>query len=300
MDKKVKVKTTTRYNYVYDQEQENWVVSDHFVTEIQTRDEAGHLISEQSFNRDGESGEHNEYLYDDQGRVVEERIYFEDEELAERHTFEYREDGKMSVEHITYQDSYSDQILYTYDSYGNLTERRQMDDEGEVESCETYVYEGELLIKETVIGSEGEFISEAVHAYDDRKNLVETVMRGREEHESIRMVYEYDEKGNRDCVERYNKDGQIVARTTNTFDEKGNIIEIFEEDTITSKTIKFQVDDKGHAVLQEEFNEKEELSHRIERVYDPDGELIESIVYVDRHDQGPDQYYSIKQEFEYF
>lgn len=300
MDRKVKTKTTTRYDYVYDQEREEWVVGNHYVTEVQERDEAGHLISEKSFNRDGELGEHNEYRYNEQGQVIEERIYFEGEELAELHTFEYREDGKMSVEHIEYQDSYRDQIIYSYDAGGNLTERRQVDEDGEVESCEAFVYEGEFLMKETVIGSEGEFVSESVHRYDEQKNLVETLLRGREDHESGRLVYEYDERGNRDCIERFNINGEIIARTTNTFDDKDNIIEIFEEDTTTSKTIKFQVDEQGKIVLQEEFNDKEELNHRIERIYDPEGELIESVVYVDRHDQGPDQYYSIKQAFEYF
>ena len=300
MDKKVKEKTTTRYNYVYNQEKEEWVVANHYVTDIQIRDEAGHLTSEKSFNSEGESGEHNEYRYNEQGQVVEERIYFEGEELAERHTFEYREDGKMLVEHVEYQDSYRDQILYTYDSYGNLVERKQIDDEGEVESCETYVYEGEVLKKETVIDGDGALVSEAVHLYDEEGSMIETQMRGKEDHEEIRVVYEYDEQGNRDCMERFNKAGQIMARTTYTFNEQGVVVEMFEEDTTTSKTIRFQHDEKGNVTLQEEYNDKEELNHRIERMYDPDGELIESIIYVDRHDQGPDQYYSVKQEFTYY
>ncbi len=300
MARKIKTRTTTRYNYAYSQETEAWIVANSHITSMQAFDEAGNMTAEKTFTREGEASEHNEYVYNDKAQLIEELLYFEGNELAERHIFEYREDGKMAKETITYQDSYSDYVTYLYDDLGNLIERRQQDEDGEVESLEQYEYEGELLKKETVYGSEQEFISEAIHTYDDKKNLIETKSRGKEDHEDVRMVYEYDEKGNRDCAERYNKEGQIMARTTFTFDDKGNVIELFEEDTTTSKTTKMQYDDHDNVLLHEEFNDQEELNHRIERVWDEDGELVESMVYVDRHDQGPDQYYCVKQEFEYY
>jgi YD repeat-containing protein len=297
---KIKTKTTTRYNYAYSQEKEEWVVANNHLTMVQTFDEGGHMTSEKSFNRDGESGEHNEYVYNDKGQVLEERIYFEGNELAERHIYTYREDGKVLLEIIEYQDTSADKVHYTYDSFGNLIERKQVDEDEVLESLEQYVYEGEVLKKESVWDGDMQLISEAIHTYDAQGNLTETHTRGQEDHEEVRMVYEYDEKGNRDCAEKFSKDGQIVSRTTFTFNEKGNVIETFDEDTTTSKTTKFQYDEHDNVVLHEEFNDKEELNHRIERVWDESGELMESIVYVDRHDQGPDQYYAVKQEFEYY
>ncbi len=300
MDKKIKAKTTVRHNFVYSDEHEDWIEGEHYITHEQCFNEAGHLLSEKSYNRDGELGEHNEFRYNEQGQLVEECIYFEGNELAEQHVFQYREDGKVEEEKIVYQESYADRVHFTYDGSGHLTERRQEDEDGETESCETYVYEGDLLMQETSLGADAELLSEVRYEYDEQGRLVASYHKGREDHEEYRMVYEYDEQGNRDCVERYDRNGKIAARTTMHHDEKGNVVESFEEDTVSSKTLRFQYDEKGNNVLQEEYNDKEELNHRIERMYTDEGELAESVVYIDRHDQGPDQYYSIKVEVEYY
>lgn len=300
MEKNVKLKKTLRNNYVYSDEQEDWVEGVSYLTQEQRYDVAGHLVEEKSFNRDGEQGEHNEYVYNDQGQLTETLIYYEGNELAERHAFTYGDDGKLLTEKILYQESYADYVYFTYDSNGNLIERRHADEDGEVESQQKYVYDGPRLMQETSLGSEGEMLADIRYEYDENGRLVKSYHKGREDHEEYSMVYEYDEAGNRDCVERYNKDGQIMARTTMTHDAKGNVVESFDEDTAKSSTTKYQYDEKDHNILEEDFNEKEELNYRIERIYDDAGELIESLVYMDRHDQGPDQYYSVRVEFEYF
>jgi YD repeat-containing protein len=300
MDKKVSKRTTTRHNFVYHEDEKNWVEGQYYITNIQELDANGNLLSERSYNRDGESGEHNEYHYNEQGKVVEELIYFDDDELAETHRYEYGENGKVKTESIAYQDGSADSVHYTYDAAGNLLERKQVDEDGEIESLEVYQYNGELLLQESIYNGDKELISDARHSYDEKNNVVETIAWTLERDEQLRTVYEYDEKGNRDCIEYYNGAGQIVARNSYTFDEQGYLTEMIEEDTMSTKTTKFQNDAEGRVLLQEEFNEKEELNHRIERTFNEDGELIESLVYVDRHDQGPDQYYAVRVELEYF
>ncbi len=300
MEKKIKIRKTMRHNYVYDENQKDWVAAHQYVTAIQEYDESGHLLSSKSFNREGDPGEHNEYRYDAAGRVSEELIYFDEGDLAETHRYTYNEKGKVIIEEVLYQDGSHDKAFYTYDSDGNLMERRQEDDEGSVESLESNVYQGGNLIRETVEGSGGDVTSDATHTYDAVNRRTESLVWNPERDEHIRITYEYDERGNPECTEQYNGQGQIVARTTQSYDEKDRVVEILEEDTMATKTTRIQYDDQDRPVLQEEFNEKDELNLRIERTYDEEGELIESLVYVDRHDQGPDQYYAVRVSFEYF
>jgi antitoxin component YwqK of YwqJK toxin-antitoxin module len=299
MEKKIRKKTTTRHNFVYSEEDKNWVEGNHYVTATQEFDINGNLTSQRSFNRDGEPGENNEYSYDEKGRVKEELIYYEDNELAETHRYVYADDGKVLEEQIEYQGGAKDTVTYSYNSSGKLLERKQIDEEGEIESLDKYEYDGELITQESIYNGDNELITDAKHTYDAKGNIVETIALSKERGEKIRTVYEYDEQGRRDCIEHYNGNGQVFARTTYTFDESGNMTEMLEEDTVATKTTKFENDAEGRVTLQEEFNEKEELNHRIERTYDENGELIESVVYVDRHDQGPDQYYATRVSIEY-
>lgn len=300
MDKKVCKRTTTRYNYVYSQEQEQWVVSNQFISDEQEFDVLGNLIVDRSFVADGEISEMNKYRYNEKNLLVEELIYFDANELAETHCYEYGDDNKLSKELVIYQDGTEDIITYKFNSDGMLLQKTQQDSDGEIEHREVYEYSGELLLKQEVYGLGGNMISKTNNTFDEKGNLIESVIWNQEDGNEGRVVHEYDEKGNRECSERYNAAGQIEARTSFTFDEKGNVTKLEEEDTTGSRHTKFENDEKGNAVFQEEYNDKEELNHRIERTYNEDGELIETIIYIDRHDQGPDQYYAVKHEFEYY
>jgi hypothetical protein len=299
MGKKISKRTTNRYNFVYSQEKDQWVVGSNYISAVQEFDMEGHMLKESTFNADGEPEELNEYKYDEQGRLAEELIYFEAKEVAETHRFEY--DGEQLLkEFVFYQDGSEDTISFTYNSEGKLIEKVLIDSDGEMESREKFEYSGELLLHEEVLGPDEQPISDSRYSYDEKGNLIETILWTQEDGELGRIVHEYDENGKRDCTERYNPSGQIVARTTFTLDEKGNVIEMLDEDTSGSKNTKLENDEKGNITFQEEYNEENELNHRIERVFNEEGETMETTVFVDRHGKAPDQYYTIKFEFEYF
>jgi antitoxin component YwqK of YwqJK toxin-antitoxin module len=299
MDKKIKLISTTRVNYLYSEEEKAWIEGHQYVNGTKEYDVNGNLICQKSFNRDQENGEHVEYRYNDLNQVIEELIFFDDDQLAETHRYEYDEQGRVKYESISYQEGSMDHVNYTYHSNGKLHERVQEDEEGTVESREVTEYDGEKLTRESLYDAEGELVSDTRHTYDEKGNLIETIAWTAEHDEQVKISYEYDEKGRRECTETFSGTGQIVARTTVTYDDKDNVIEMLEEDTIATKNTKITYDEKEQAVLQEEFNEQEELNHRIERTYDEEGQLIESLVYVDRHDQGPDQYYAVRVDFEF-
>jgi hypothetical protein len=300
MEKKIKTSTTTRYNYAYKQETEEWVIISQYITNVECYDQAGNVISEQTFNRDGDLGENNEYIFDDQGRLLEEHIYFDGRELAEKHLFEYNENGKIGRKFTEYQDGSRDTTEYTYNNDGLLILKQQFDEEGEEEGREEYEYADKLVVLERITDSFGNTSRETINRYDSEGRLIETIFNSPEETECIRTVHEYDEKGNRDCIEKYQKDGNIISRDSYTFDDKGNAVEMLEETAYaTNKTI-LTYDEKGHAVMQEEYNEKEELNSRIERTWDENDRMIETAIYIDDHGQGPEKYYVVKNAFDYY
>jgi YD repeat-containing protein len=300
MDKKISKRTATKDNYVYSQEQEQWIVETSFLYGLLEYDTRGNVIKEASYNIFGDFDTLNIYKYDEKGFLIEQYIHYDEDEVAETHRMENREDGKPLREFVEYQDGSLDTVTFTYDADGNLLEEVEMDADGIIESHDIYEYSDGKMVHETIYGPDETRMTENTHTYDENGNLVESKLWNSEAGDQGRVVHEYDEKGQRTETLRYNASGQLIARTIFILDEKGNVVELEEEDTTGLRRTKIGMDENGNMILQEETNEAGELNVRIERMYNEDGEQIESSVFIDRHDQTPEVYYTIKYEFEYY
>jgi hypothetical protein len=300
MEKKIRTRTSERSNYVYSQEKDEWVVETTFRNSLQEFDERGNLIKEASYNVMGDLEVLNYYRYDDKGYLIEQIIHFDEDEIAETHRMENREDGKPLKEIVEYADGSVDTVTFNYDSDGNLLEEVEKDSDGIVESHEVYKFQNKKLIHEITFGPENTKMTENFHTYDEKGNLLESSMWNAEDGTLSKVVNEYDDKGQRVETRHYNNAEQLIARSIFTYDEKGNIVELEEEDGTGLRNTKIENDDKGNMTLQEEFSETGELNLRIERTYDEQGQLAESAVYIDRHNQMPEVYYTVTYQTGYY
>ena len=84
------------------------------------------------------------------------------------------------------------------------------------------------------------------------------------------------------------------------FDDKGNIIELHEENQKGMKTTRMTYDDNNNQIKQEEFNREEVLTSSIERSFNADNKIMESVVYTQDPVDGVQQMYAYKYEYEYW
>jgi len=112
-------------------------------------DEAGHLILEIAYTRDGDIADKVEYKYDAAGKLLETSIYGEYNDVLERKELVWSSDDRVMKEIIHYLDGSEDIHEFFYDDKGNLTGMVVKDDEDELELSEKYFYEF-LLVRENI------------------------------------------------------------------------------------------------------------------------------------------------------
>jgi YD repeat-containing protein len=300
MEKKVKKRIATRNNYVYSQDREEWVVETSFLYTKQVFDKHGNLLKDAGYNIFGDFETLNVYQYDEKGNLIEQHIHYDENEIAETHRMENREDGKPLREIVEYADGSVDTVTFSYDDNGYLLEEVEMDADGVVESHEIYEFIKGKMIHEVTFGPEETKMTENFHTYDEKGNLLESKLWNSENGDQGRVVHEYDEKDQRTETLHYNAAGQLIERSIYTYDDKGNVVELEEEDTTGLRRTKFELDGKNNILLQEEHNEAGDLNLRIERSYDEEGQLAETAVFIDRHNEMPEVYYTVVYETEYF
>jgi hypothetical protein len=300
MGKKIRKRSSERSNFVYSQEEDQWVVDTTFLNSLQEYDENGNLLKEANYNAVGDFDTLNYFKYDEKGFLVEELVHIDENEVAETHRVENREDGKPVCETIEYQDGSIDTVTFSYDENGNLVAEKQVDSDGLVESHEVYEYQDGMIVHEAVYGPEETILSENKHTYNEKGKLTETISWNSEEDQEIKVINNYGENDQLIETLRYLASGLLIARSNFTYNEKGVMTDLEEEDQNGIRRTKMETDEKGNMTLQEEYNEEGDLNLRIERSYNEEGEPLESTIYMDRHGNGADVYYTVKYEYEYF
>lgn len=300
MDKKIKLKKTSRVNFGFLEEKNEWLPSSQYVQAITQYDKNGNVLIDVHYSASGETDSKNEFVYDENGFLVREVIYIDDKEIAETHLFENNEKGLPVKEVVEYQEGGRTVVSYAYNDDGKLLEKIISDDDGEVEEIFKNEYSGGNLIREIACDGDNELMEEVKYTFDEENNLIEIISWNREDLEKGKLTHEYNEKGQRICSKTYNCAGQLIARSKMLYNEKGQLFQNEDEDQLGVKITTLSYDNNDNIILQEEYTNEEEVDLRIERVFDDSGELVNSSVYVNRHGQLPDLYYSVNSEFEYY
>ncbi len=262
-------------------------------------DEYGNTLSEETFSPEGELEHKSEYAYDNKGRLVEEILIEEDDFISEHRTSEYDEQGRLYKEQLHYLDDSFDETVYTYNAVGMLISKVTTDSEGEVGNRVDLEYKGALLLSEAEYDADGAVISKKKFSYDEVGNLTEESVEGKEEEFSL--THEYGENGKRLVSRRFDRNGKLVARSTYTYDVKGQAVEIREETVTGIELMKMEYDERGNLLLQETSTEEdEEVLSTVERTYNENDHIVTTHVYINGRGQRAMQDYRIRFEYETF
>jgi antitoxin component YwqK of YwqJK toxin-antitoxin module len=298
MSKKRKTKTLYRYPLSVEDDTAQLDEAKKRMVSFTRYDNLGNVLEELKYNDAEEIEEKYINHYDQKGNLVEELIYISDDDIAEHKSYERDDKGKIIKAFIHYQDGSKDTILYSYNPDGLLIEKKTIDVDGEYESKECAVYEQGKIVKKENFEYE-EKVLEENFIYDDAGDLTEHQKWSIQE-EDVKYINHFDKSGNLIKTLKYNSLDQLIAKTTYTYNEKGQVVEITEELPFGKTITTVRYDDKGNAIEQLEKSENDALNNHVERIYNENNELIRSKIRINYHGRGIDQHYILKYDYEYF
>jgi YD repeat-containing protein len=301
MDKKIKSLSVYRKNVVLKSSTDDALEDEEFlISESLFEPAFGKLVKETQYNGDGQVEQVMSYTYNEKGFLTGEELLDVDGSVLEKRSFEPDDQGRIAREFVHYADGSADRIEYAYDDAGRVVRKERYDDDDALESAENIVYEGEVVVCESVVDAEGEILSETLYIYDDNGRLAEIVSDNREEGLWFTKVYRYDDAGHRQAATTFNQEGEAVERILFENDEKGRPIQIVDENRRQRNTIRMAYDERGEIIFQEEHDLNGELVNSIERSYDADGRLLESHIVVRNRQRGISRNYSLRNEYNFF
>jgi len=305
MDKKIKSVKSIHVDYAMENPsnpaETEWIEKETYTASLNEFDPQGDILKASSYNHDQEIHEFYEYKYNENHKVVEELCYFDEDQVAEHKFIEWDENGLAVSEKIIYQEDGSETTSYfTYNEAKQVIEKRILDQDDELEELDKFEYDGDKLISESKFDCDMKLVYTNKYKFDEKGNMIEYEHSSSDPYEFLRHEYFYNEQGEREKVLKYNYKNMLVEKNIMEFDEQGNLIELFEETQTTKKTTKLYYDDNGNQIKQEEFNEDDEIIISIDRTYDADNQMLESLVFAQNPDDGVQQMYAYRYEYEYW
>ena len=293
-----KLKSTRSYRALHTDGLEEEEIREHeYPYQNSLFDEKGNLLSEETFNRDGELEHKLSYAYDELGRMVEEILMEEDGFISEHRTMQYDEQGRLCREQLHYLDESFDETSLSYSEDNLLVSKATTGSDGETGNRVEFNYNGKLLVSETEYDAEGEIISKKQYESGEGKLISESF---ESSEEKWRMVNEYDENGLRLVSKRYNAKGQLIERSTFSYDEQGRATGIIEETVTGTEKVRMEYDERGNLLVQESLDPEEEVISRIDRAYDEHDRVLTTHVFIDGRGQRAMQDYRIRFEYELY
>jgi len=296
----IKTITINKYDYMLTKPGTDFTDVKPVISSFTEFDKEGHTLTEISYLGDGSIEQQCEYKYNEKGESISEILINDEGFVDEKKSLEYNDKGQLVKEFLFYQDESFDTSEFIYDADGNLLEKVTKDHDGIPESRKEYKYENKHLISEAAFDGEGNIITEVNYVYDENGNETEIKQYVAEDEKRIRSEFAYDDHSRKKEAYAYNTKDELVAKNLYKLDDKGQVIEIVEEDQFSKSNTVIEYDEKGNMVSQLESNEAGELNQRILRKFDENDNLIEVAVTIDKHGVGLNQNYVLHYSYEYF
>lgn len=263
-------------------------------------DAEGRVVVHSSISPEGILLEKIETGYDPEGRIIRESYFVEEDAPTEVKSYEYDEEGKLERELKLYADGSSDITSYRYDSTGILLEKITVDDEKEVDAVEKFDYRESKLTRHEITDSDGNRLLLEEFDYDGKGNLISHIRDDEEAGEYYKMVFKYNEEGQKVAEMLHNDEDELVETTWFELDEKGRVVQTVEESSFSRKVKNFRFDDRGNALGYEETDGKGDTVVVIEHMYDPANNPVASMVFVNGSGRNAGQHYELKYEYEWY
>lgn len=298
MGKKLKELIVFRKDLVLQSSSENELEEREYIFAKTFYDENGNILEEYNYDTRGELAQQYFFSYDENGRMTEKKLLEPDGTIAERKTFRYNEEGKKDHEKIFYIDDSFDTVHLTYEN-DLITEKKTVDEDGDVDSLEKLEYQGKNLVRHIVMDMDNELVSEKTWTYDENNRVIESTEMDANEGITVKRIIEYYDSGNQKEVLVYHDD-ELVQKVLTTEDENQQVVTIIEENKFKKNTIQLKYDSRGNAIEQVETDRKGKLVSKVTREYDEQNRLISSDVFIDGQYRSVSSNYNLRHEYTFF
>lgn len=297
MSKKLIKETSYKTDYLVDSPDDEPKEQQRVMTSYREFDELGNITLDIVYLEDGSIDRKYVNAYD-QKKLIEEKQYYGEDELSEHNTYEYEGD-RLIQSYVHYQDGSKDTVTYKYDEQGLLLSKITVDEDEDMDQLEELVYDQDKLIslKRFEDGDMDSPTLEESWEYDEDGNMIVSVERDYNAERTQKTVYEYDEQGKESEIKVYIND-ELKEKAIFSRNEKGQAVEIIEEQPGQRMRFLQKFDENGNVVEQLVSDRFDNMLYRIRRKYDESNNLLESEVL---KSQAKDAYqmYRITVEHEY-
>jgi hypothetical protein len=263
-------------------------------------DENGTIIFQSSFSPDGLLTEKVVLEYDAAGHVVHETYFVDEGEPSEEKSYEFDENGRVVKQLKHYIDGSADITSFVYNNEGLLAEKITINDEDEVETRETFAYNGNKVIKHEIVDQEENFLLSEEFLYDEKGNLVEHIKDDEDAGEYFKLVTKYNEDGRKLAEMIYNENDTLIETTWFEEDSQGRIVQTVEENSRSRKVKHFRFDNSGNNLGYDETNGNGDKMVVVEHHYDEQNNALSSMVFVNGGGRSMSQHYELKYEYEWY
>ncbi|MBE6694167.1 MAG: hypothetical protein E7589_05335 [Ruminococcaceae bacterium] len=261
--------------------------------EIELFNSAGKPIKTVAYTTDGEYLRHVSYIYDGNGYLIRQEKYNSDEGLLEYFLFENNDKGQAVQQEFYNGDGECERYqLNEYNAQGWISRIDWYLGDGTSNGYSTFEYdENGVRIGESRMNAEGVMVTwkydskgarlssrtewpegnYEIHEYDTNENIILVTSVSVDGSKYI-IAYEYnaDNKKTKSVSHRYDKNGTLTIKTTETYDERGNAIEYdyveyYPEGDIVRKQLR-EFDESGLQIKETDYYNGE-LSYVTNYIY---------------------------------
>ena len=258
-------------------------------------DETGHEIERFNYNTDGDLEEHISITMEG-ANAVEEKLQI-DGELTERTTRVFNDNGKVISETRYYLEGGSDIITYEYDG-NNLVRRTVVDSDGEEGEKEVREYPNDKLVREVQYNLFGNVELEKIYEYEEDGSLSEVTEISYRGDFPEKTVSIFDESGKMTMEKKYDPKGRLIARTAIQYHENNQPLIFEEESTRGLKKTVLEYDESGNNTRQEETDGDGKRISLIERTYTEEGHALTAEVIIEPSGYQAGQHYRLEYIYE--
>jgi len=272
---------------------------DGYVINEKEFDEKGNLTKECTYNDHGQVEQMNIYTYNDKGFIIQHQIFEGETVLIEERQIEYDEKNRAAKE-ITKFEEGGESSVEQFFNEENLVEMAKAYEEGEFSGKTVYSYSnGKTVLIETYDADES-LLAKKEYGYDENGILESVETQNFETGESQIIYPEYDSEG-RLLKETHCVGDKPYFRITQSFNEKGLLVQIVEESQEKGlrKTI-ISYDKNGNNILQEISNQNDTPLATYIRIYDEKGNVRMLTTSEDFYGGALINCNSVVYEYEYF
>ena len=257
-------------------------------------DENGSILCDTTYAANGSLAEKIEFEYEG-NELVCKKIFLDENQIAENHCYHYQ-DKKLKSKTIEYIDGNNEEILYFYDSNGNLISIESEEGEGGHEKME---YQNGKLTRHLIIDDFEEVEKDERRFYENEK-LIRIDQLSYDEGE-LRTISTMLDDNSRIIAERIqNQSGKLVAEKSFEYSTEGLLTVIKTKSQKGEIKLVFEYDSRGNEILQEEFDSDEKILHRVVRVFNENSDVTEAEVEIFNYGKSIDVHYKIEYSYNYY